>query len=366
MLSPRTFRNIALAIFGLSIPLAFYAIMIAATNANASPRDSYTMSKTSTQSNYSQSGHNIARLSDEKIQELAKDLSPEDRRIILNDGTEPPFCGNLLDNKKEGVYHCKLCKLPLFGSDSKFTSGTGWPSFFTPVDPAHVSTEVDTSHGMVREEITCTRCNAHLGHVFPDGPEPTGLRFCVNSASLEFFEEGDTLPMAALPTQTQTAYFAGGCFWGIEDRYAKLPGVLNVVSGYQGGDDSKTPTYQEVCTGATGHAESVRVDFDPSVVSYAELLAWFFRIHDPTQGNRQGPDVGTQYRSAIYTTSDEQYTEAKAFIEAQQKEGRWSKRTITTELRRAEDTKFYEAEEYHQDYYAKNGGTCAAPIYPED
>lgn len=364
MLSQRTLRNIALALVGLSIPIAIYATMTASTTANASPRDLQAMSHTDTQSEYSSSGHKITHLSDEQIETLAKDLSPEDRRIILNEGTEPPFCGNLLDNKLEGVYHCKLCKLPLFGSDSKFKSGTGWPSFFTPVDPAHVHTEVDTTLGMVREEITCTRCSAHLGHVFPDGPKPTGLRFCVNSASLEFFEDGDTLPMAALPTQTQSAYFAGGCFWGIEDRYAKLPGVLNVVSGFQGGDDSSTPSYREVCSGSTGHAESVQVDFDPSVVSYSDLLSWFFRIHDPTQGNRQGPDVGTQYRSAIYTTTDEQFQEAKAFIETQQKDGRWSKRPITTELRK--DAKFYAAEEYHQDYYAKNGGTCAAPIYPED
>ncbi|MBL4810501.1 MAG: bifunctional methionine sulfoxide reductase B/A protein, partial [Phycisphaerales bacterium] len=301
----------------------------------------------------------------DQIQTLAKDLTEEERKIILNDGTEAPFCGNLLDNKLDGTYHCRLCKLPLFGSNSKFKSGTGWPSFFTPVDPDHVLTESDTTLGMTREEITCTRCGGHLGHVFPDGPEPTGLRFCVNSASLEFFEDGKDIPEMGKPAALQTAYFAGGCFWGIEDRYAKLPGVLNVISGYQGGDDTKT-TYEEVSYGTTGHAESVKVIFDPSVITYNELLAWFFRIHDPTQGDRQGPDIGTQYRSAIYTTSDEQHQEAQAFIQAQQKEGRWSKQTITTELRSESNAKFYEAEEYHQDYYARTGGACAAPIYPED
>jgi len=335
-----------------------------ATWANAqNPTENTTMTQTTDQ--YSQSGHNITRLSNKQIQTLAKDLTEEERKIILNDGTEAPFCGNLLDNKLDGTYHCRLCKLPLFGSNSKFKSGTGWPSFFTPVDPDHVLTESDNTMGMTREEITCTRCGGHLGHVFPDGPKPTGLRFCVNSASLEFFEDGDTLPKAALPSKTQIAYFAGGCFWGIEDRYAKLDGVLNVISGYQGGDDSKT-TYKEVLKGTTGHAESVKVVFDPSIITYNELLSWFFRIHDPTQGNRQGPDIGTQYRSAIYTTSDEQFNQAQAFIEAQQKEGRWSKRKITTELRSESNAKFYEAEEYHQDYYARTGGACAAPIYPED
>ena len=160
---------------------------------------------TQTTDQYSESGYNIARLPNEKIQELAKDLTDEERKVILNDSTEAPFCGNLLDNKKDGVYHCRLCKLPLFGSNSKFKSGTGWPSFFAPVDPDHVLTESDNTLGMSRDEITCTRCGGHLGHVFDDGPEPTGLRFCVNSASLEFFEDGKEIPDMGKPTTLQTA-----------------------------------------------------------------------------------------------------------------------------------------------------------------
>ncbi|MFK7759647.1 MAG: bifunctional methionine sulfoxide reductase B/A protein [Phycisphaerales bacterium] len=361
MLSQRLIRNIALGLFGLAIPLSFYALMTVATDANAGAPTPHMKDTMTTK--FSVSGHNITPLTDERIEFLAQDLTDEERKIILNDGTEPSFCGNLLDNKKEGVYHCRLCKLPLFGSDSKFKSGTGWPSFFTPVDEAHVATHEDNSFGMTRIEIECARCNGHLGHVFPDGPQPTGLRFCVNSASLEFFETGDEIPAMGLPTKLETAYFAGGCFWGIEQRFEKMEGVHDAISGYQGGDDSSTPTYREVCSGTTGHAESVKVVFDPAVVSYDDLLRWFFRIHDPTQGNRQGPDVGSQYRSAIYTTSDEQMAHATAFIKAQQAEGRWSKRTITTELRSADSAKFYDAEEYHQDYYSKNGGTCAAPIY---
>jgi peptide methionine sulfoxide reductase msrA/msrB len=309
-------------------------------------------------SSISESGYDITPLSEARIKELASDLTEEEARVILNQGTEPAFCGNLTDNKMDGTYICRLCDLPLFKSDSKFTSGTGWPSFFQPYDEAHVNTHRDTSYGMVRDEIVCARCNGHLGHVFNDGPKPTGLRFCVNSVSLDFVEISDKLPEQPMAKQVKTAYFAGGCFWGVEDRFAQLDGVLDSVSGYQGGDDTN-PTYKEVCSGVTGHAESVMLRYDPSVISYEELLAFFFKIHNPTQGNRQGPDIGTQYRSAIYPTDENQMKLAKAFIEAEQREGKWSDRTITTELKMA--PKFYKAEEYHQDYHLKHGGHCPLP-----
>jgi len=134
----------------------------------------------------SASGHDLTPLSQEKKQALAQRLSDEERRILLNQGTEPPFCGGLLDNKDDGTYQCKLCALPLFNADSKFNSGTGWPSFHSPFDPAHIRELRDVSHGMVRIEIRCARCDGHLGHVFPDGPPPTGQRYCLNSASLDF------------------------------------------------------------------------------------------------------------------------------------------------------------------------------------
>ena len=254
---------------------------------------------------YSESGHDVTPLSEERIEELAVGLTPEEREIMLRKGTERPFCGTLLDNKEEGTYCCRLCGLPLFSSDSKFKSGTGWPSFFAPVDPAHIRYERDASHGMVRTEIMCARSGSHLGHVFEDGPKPTGLRYCLNSASLVFVPKGQDFPPQSQPVAIETAYFAGGCFWGIEDFFQKVPGVLDVVSGYQNGD-VKDPTYRQVCSGTTGHAESVRINFDPKRVSYTDLLKIFFRIHDGTQLNRQGPDFGTQYRSAVFTTSDEQ------------------------------------------------------------
>lgn len=134
----------------------------------------------------SSAGYDITPISEAERQRLAKKLTPEERRILLDHGTEHPFCGGLLDNKEEGSYVCKLCALPLFKSDSKFESGTGWPSFFAPFDPEHVREIRDVSHGMVRVEIRCARCDSHLGHVFPDGPKPSGLRFCLNSASMDF------------------------------------------------------------------------------------------------------------------------------------------------------------------------------------
>jgi peptide-methionine (R)-S-oxide reductase len=142
------------------------------------------------ESQISHSGYKLDELSAADRERLAKRLSAEERRILLDHGTEPPFCGGLLANKEEGVYGCRLCGLPLFRSRSKFESGTGWPSFYEPFDPEHVREIRDVSHGMVRIEIRCQRCGSHLGHVFPDGPPPTGQRYCLNSVAMEFFPAG--------------------------------------------------------------------------------------------------------------------------------------------------------------------------------
>jgi peptide methionine sulfoxide reductase msrA/msrB len=309
----------------------------------------------------SKAGFDIRPLPKEEIERLAAKLTPEERQVILAKGTERAFCGNLVDNHKDGVYVCRLCGLPLFESNAKFDSGTGWPSFFQPVDKDHVRNESDRSYGMVRTEILCVRCGAHLGHVFDDGPrEKTGLRFCVNSASLKFYEKGEELPAESKPMKTETAYFAGGCFWGVEDRFAQLPGVVDAVSGYMGGR-TKDPTYEQVCGHGTGHAEAVRVVYDPARVSYRKLLEFFFKIHDPTQLNRQGPDVGDQYRSAVFAASPEQEKEARAFLEEEQKsDPRFKGRQIVTQVVPPGE-KFYKAEDYHQDYHMKHGGHCPLP-----
>jgi peptide methionine sulfoxide reductase msrA/msrB len=309
---------------------------------------------------YSKSGYGITPLRRGRIDELAKGLSPDERHILLDKGTERPFCGLLLDNKEKGTYVCRLCGLPLFSSDAKFKSGTGWPSFFQPFDRAHIRNLRDISHGMVRTEIECARCTAHLGHVFDDGPPPTGLRYCLNSASLKFYPSSADLPPESRPIAAETAYFAGGCFWGVEDRFQQVPGVIDAVSGYQGGTTTN-PTYKLVCTGRTGHAEAVRVTFDPKRVTYRQLLEWFFRFHDPTTPNRQGPDVGEQYRSAIFAANDVQLKDAKAFVEEQSKADRFRGRKIVTQVQPAGP--FYMAEEYHQNYHAKHGGSCPLPAY---
>ncbi|HED54812.1 MAG TPA: bifunctional methionine sulfoxide reductase B/A protein [Phycisphaerales bacterium] len=307
----------------------------------------------------SKSGYDITPLPAERVAELAKRLSPEVYRITQKAGTEPPNCGTLLDNHRDGVYVCAVCGLPLFSSENKFTSGTGWPSFDREFDPEHVRRKVDRSYGMVRTEIECARCGAHLGHVFNDGPDTTGERHCLNSASLVFYDKDEELPEASrpvadAPAKTETAYFAGGCFWGIEHYFQLGDGVIDAVSGYMQGDTDH-PTYREVCAKGTGHAETVKVVYDPSKIGYKELLRAFFVMHDPTQKDRQGPDFGRQYRSGIWYINEQQKEQAEAYIRELAESGAYSK-PIVTEVEPAKT--FWPAEDGHQDYIAKTGRAC--------
>src|SRR5260221_816349 len=301
--------------------------------------------------------------------ELKKKLSTEQFAVTQQCGTEPAFRNAYWDNHKPGIYVDVVSGEPLFSSLDKFDSGTGWPSFTQPVKGAEVVEKKDSAFGMARTEVRSKMADSHLGHVFDDGPGEKGLRYCINSASLKFIpvEEMDQagygeylepFVKAGLikhPVQ-ELAIVAGGCFWGMEEIIRKIPGVIKTTVGYSGGNTAN-PTYEEVCTGATGHAESIQVELDSSRLSYEHLLDYFFRMHDPTTLNRQHNDVGTQYRSAIFYTTEAQKQTAESVKARWEKSGKFNK-PITTEI--AQAGKFYSAEDYHQKYLAKNPGgyTC--------
>ena len=284
-------------------------------------------------------------------------LTPEQYEVMRKCGTERPFTGKFNDFWEEGVYVCAGCGTPLFLSATKYDHGTGWPSFTTPADEATVEYRDDFSLLVKRVEVRCAVCGAHLGHVFDDGPQPTYLHYCINSAALDFKPEAPAAgagPDKAAAAATRTATFAAGCFWGVEHKLGKLPGVVSTVVGYTGGK-TVNPSYEEVCSDKTGHAEAVQVTFDPGQVSYADLVRHFFAVHDPTQVDRQGPDRGTQYRSAIFFHDQAQRAEARKVMDELEASGKYKKR-LATEL--VEASAFYKAEEYHQKYFEKHGFVC--------
>lgn len=274
-------------------------------------------------------------------------LTPEEEGVILSKGTEMPFTGEYENNKQKGTYLCKRCDAPLYRSEDKFDSGCGWPSFDDEIKGA--VKRVPDKDGK-RTEIICANCGGHLGHVFI-GEKFTGknTRHCVNSISMKFIPYKDNI-------RTDTAYFAGGCFWGVEHLLSKSKGVISVTSGYIGGF-MDNPAYKEVCSGTTGHAEAVEVVFDTSVTNFETLLKLFFEIHDFTQVNRQGPDIGEQYRSGIFYTSNDQKITAEKITGILTAKGY----SVATEITKA--NKFWKAEDYHQDYYEKNGKEPYCHVY---
>jgi peptide methionine sulfoxide reductase msrA/msrB len=292
--------------------------------------------------------------------------------------TEPPFANEYWDNKEPGIYVDVVTGEPLFSSLAKYDSGSGWPSFTRPIADEMIEKHEDRTLGMVRTEVKSADSGSHLGHVFNDGPGPNGLRYCINSASLRFihaedleaegygefvdsFVEAGVLekPSSGVAFASNAsnddrgvAIVAGGCFWGAEHLLKELDGVLETEVGYIGGTVDN-PTYRQVVTGTTGHAESVKVTYDPARVSYEEVLAYFFRLHDPTTKNRQHNDIGPQYRSAIFVHDETERAKAEQVRAAEDASGRWKRPVVTT----IEDAgTFWSAEEYHQDYLDKNPG----------
>ena len=277
------------------------------------------------------------------IQTLPK-LSPEEENIIIKKGTERPGSGAYNNTKEAGYYTCRRCGALLYHSQAKFDSGCGWPSFDDAV-PGAVKRTPDADGSRV--EITCNNCQGHLGHVFEgEGFTAKNTRHCVNSLSMKFVPEKDT----------ETVYFAGGCFWGVEHLFRGLTGVIEATSGYMGGT-SENPNYNEVSTGNTGHAEAVRVVFIPKQVSYEQVARLFFEIHDPSELNKQGPDIGTQYRSAVFTDDKAQIAVIKKLMALLNEKG-WQTVTSIEPL-----AKFYPAEDYHQLFIEKNPNRpCHLPV----
>ena len=293
--------------------------------------------------------------------EWKKVLSPDLYAVAREADTERAFTGTMWNSETKGTYYCATCGLRLFKSNQKFTSSCGWPSFFEQDNKESIVFKDDNSFGMRRTEALCGRCGSHLGHLFDDGPEPTGKRYCMNAISLDFVPDG------VVPSESngniETITIGGGCYWCVEAVYEQLEGVQKVVSGFSGGTVAN-PSYEEVCTGSTGAAEVVQITYDKTKTNLDEIFQVFFTVHDPTTLNRQGADVGTQYRSVIFYKNEEQKKAAESIINELNSKNVYSSKIVTA----VEPFKaFYPAADYHQNYYQnnKNQPYCQMVIQPK-
>ncbi len=295
------------------------------------------------------------------------ELNSEEQKVIVYKGTERAFTGKFHDFKGDGTYICRQCNQPLFNSSDKFDSGTGWPSFDDMIKDN--VREVMDADGR-RTEIVCSNCDGHLGHVFRgEGFTPKLTHHCVNSVSLDFVPTPEeqakpkkVVNKGVVPIDEyidgkgyekyDVATFAGGCFWCTEAAFERIKGVVDVISGYSGGT-KEYPSYELIGTGTTRHAEAIMIYYNPNKVDFNTLLEVFFVAHDPTQVDRQGPDVGPQYRSAIFYHNEAQKAAVEAFFATVREENRLDEE-IATEL--SPYTQFWVAESYHQDYYEIHPG----------
>ena len=299
--------------------------------------------------------------------EWKKVLSPDLYAVARQADTERAFTGTMWNSETKGTYYCAACGLKLFRSNQKFTSSCGWPSFFEQENKNSITFKEDNAYGMKRTEALCGRCNSHLGHLFDDGPEPTGKRYCMNAISLDFVpdatETKGNLDSSDSEQAQQTIVLGGGCYWCVEAVYENLQGVEKVVSGFAGGT-VVNPSYEEVCTGSTGAADVVQISYDKTKTNLDEIFRVFFTVHDPTTLNRQGGDVGTQYRSVIFYKNEEQKKAAESIIAELNTAKVYGSKIVTT----LEPFKaFYKAKDYHQNYYENNKDQpyCQMVIQPK-
>ena len=288
-------------------------------------------------------------------------LPAELYEVSRHKDTERAFAGKLWNFEGIGTYYCAACGFPLFRSDAKFASTCGWPSFFEILHKNSVEYQPDNSYSMNRTEVLCGRCGGHLGHLFDDGPAPTHKRYCMNSVALDF--KPDKKELTVNEQQLDTITLGGGCYWCVEAVYEKLKGVISVESGFSGGT-TINPTYREVCEGTTHHAEVVQIIFDNTITNLDEIFKVFFTVHNPTELNRQGDDVGTQYRSVIFFRNQEQQAAALSIIKTLNDAKVYDKPIVTAVEK---FTEFYKAENYHQNYFEnnKNEPYCRMVIQPK-